>query len=183
MVERREKIQGALTRSNTLLLTFFRLFQLPAKHNSVDFFSLLSTMSSSSKDRGTAGSNNREDCQIHVDKDGESCVIKIESVGHEKMLREVLERLQQLSSEVQRSTASGQEKQLLEALQSISNKLKPLSEQLAEDQRQIQKKFDEIKQDVKEQQRSKGTLEKMLDKVDHLGRRKLESMVPSVAFD
>lgn len=118
----------------------------------------------------SSSSKGRDDCQIHVDKEGESCVIKIESVGQEKMLKEVLERLQQLSNEVQRSSG-GQDKQLLESLQSISNKLKPLSEQLADDQRQIQKKFDEIKQDVKEQQRSKGTLEKMSEKVDHLGRR------------
>ena len=54
-------------------------------------------MASSSKDRG---SNGREDCQIHVDKEGESCVIKIESVGQEKMLKELLNRFNSLKNEI-----------------------------------------------------------------------------------
>lgn len=70
----------------------------------------------------SSSSKGRDDCQINVDKEGESCMIKIESVGQEKILKEILERLQQLSNEVQRSSG-GQDKQVLDTLQSISNRV------------------------------------------------------------
>jgi len=150
-------------------------------------------MTSSSKDRG---SNGRDDCQIHVDKEGESCVIKIESVGQEKMLKELLDRFNSLKTEVNQFL-SGQQKQqqqpkeMLDAIQDMTAKLKPLEDQLqkvnkniGDDQIQLNKlhtdlnkKFDEIKQDLntfKEQQKnigsSKDVIDKILQKLDNLGR-------------
>lgn len=149
-------------------------------------------MTSSSKDRG---SNGRDDCQIHVDKEGESCVIKIESIGQEKMLKELLGRFNSLKSEVNQ-LLSGQQKQqqpkeMLDAIQDMTAKLKPLEDQLQKVNKNVgddhiqlnklhtdlNKKFDEIKQDLnsfKEQQKnigsSKDTLDKILHKLDNLGR-------------
>lgn len=146
-------------------------------------------MSSSSKDRG---SNAREDCQIHVDKEGESCVIKIESVGQEKMLKELIGRFNSLKGEVNQ-LLSGQQKprEMIDAIQDMTAKLKPLEDQLqrvnknvGDDHAQLNKlntdlnkKFDEIKQDLngfKDQQKnlgsSKDAMEKILQKLDHLGK-------------
>jgi chromosome segregation ATPase len=151
-------------------------------------------MTSSSKDRGSSG---RDDCQIHVDKEGESCVIKIESVGQEKMLKELLARFNSLKTEVNQ-LLTGQQKQqqpkeMLDAIQDMTAKLKPLEDQLqkvnkhvGDDHLQLNKihtdlnkKFDEIKQDLnsfKEQQKSLGpskdTMDKILQKLDNLGRSK-----------
>jgi chromosome segregation ATPase len=152
-------------------------------------------MTSSSKDRG---SNGRDDCQIHVDKEGESCVIKIESVGQEKMLKELLGRISSLKGEVNQ-LLTGQQKQqqspkeMHDAIQEMTAKLKPLEDQLqkvnkhvGDDHLQLNKihtdlnkKFDEIKQDLnsfKEQQKSLGpskdTMDKILQKLDNLGRSK-----------
>jgi chromosome segregation ATPase len=151
-------------------------------------------MTSSSKDRGSTG---RDDCQIHVDKEGESCVIKIESVGQEKMLKELLARFNSLKTEVNQ-LLTGQQKQqqpkeMLDAIQDMTAKLKPLEDQLqkvnkhvGDDHLQLNKihtdlnkKFDEIKQDLnsfKEQQKSLGpskdTMDKILQKLDNLGRSK-----------
>jgi chromosome segregation ATPase len=151
-------------------------------------------MTSSSKDRGSTG---RDDCQIHVDKGGESCVIKIESVGQEKMLKELLARFNSLKTEVNQ-LLTGQQKQqqpkeMLDAIQDMTAKLKPLEDQLqkvnkhvGDDHLQLNKihtdlnkKFDEIKQDLnsfKEQQKSLGpskdTMDKILQKLDNLGRSK-----------
>ena len=140
-------------------------------------------MSSSSKDRGNTP---RDDCQIHVDKEGESCVIKIESVGQEKMLKELLGRFNSLKSEVNQ-LVSGQQKQqqpkdIMNAIQDMTVKLKPLEEQVqkmnknvGDDHAQINKKFDEIKHDLhtfKDQQKtfgsSKDTMDKILQKLDNL---------------
>ena len=84
-------------------------------------------MTSSSKDRGNTG---REDCQIHVDKEGESCVIKIENVGQEKMLKELLTRFNSLKNEVNQ-LLSGQQKQqqpkeMIDAIQNMTSKLKTI---------------------------------------------------------
>ncbi len=143
-------------------------------------------MTSSSKDRG------RDDCQIHVDKEGESCVIKIESVGQEKILKELLSRFNSLKTEVNQLLSNQQPKEMMDAIQDITTKLKPLEEQLqkvnkhvGDDQIQlnkiqtdINKKFDEIKQDLnsfKEQQKnlgsSKDTIDKISQKLDNLGKR------------
>ncbi len=146
-------------------------------------------MTSSSKDRG------RDDCQIHVDKEGESCVIKIESVGQEKILKELLGRFNSLKTEVNQLLSSQQKqqqpKEMMDAIQDITTKLKPLEEQLqkvnkhvGDDhiqlnkiQTDINKKFDEIKQDLnsfKEQQKnlgsSKDTIDKISQKLDNLGK-------------
>jgi len=88
-------------------------------------------MTSSSKDRSI---NGRDDCQIHVDKEGESCVIKIESVGQEIMLIELLTRFNSLKSEVNQ-LLSGQQKQqqpkeMIDAIQDMTSRLKPLEDQL-----------------------------------------------------
>lgn len=149
-------------------------------------------MSSSSKDRGNTP---RDDCQIHVDKEGESCVIKIESVGQEKMLKELLGRFNSLKGEVNQ-LVSGQQKQqqpkdIMNAIQDITVKLKPLEDQLqkvnknvGDDHAQLNKlntdlnkKFDEIKQDLnsfKDQQKNLGTskdiMDKILHKLDNLGK-------------
>jgi len=145
-------------------------------------------MSSSSKDRGSHG---RDDCQIHVDKEGESCVIKIESVGQEKMLKELLGRFNSLKTEVDQLLIGQQKqqqpKEMLDAIQDMTSKLKPLEEQLQKVNKHIgdnqklhtdlNKKFDEIKQDLtnsKEQQKttglSKDVIEKILQKLDNLGK-------------
>jgi uncharacterized coiled-coil DUF342 family protein len=145
-------------------------------------------MSSSSKDRGSHG---RDDCQIHVDKEGESCVIKIESVGQEKMLKELLGRFNSLKTEVDQLLIGQQKqqqpKEILDAIQDMTAKLKPLEEQLQKVNKHIgdnqklhtdlNKKFDEIKQDLtnsKEQQKttglSKDVIEKILQKLDNLGK-------------
>lgn len=153
-------------------------------------------MTSSSKDRGSTN-NGRDDCQIHVDKEGESCVIKIESVGQEKMLKELLGRFNSLKTEVNQ-LISGQQKQqqpkeMLDAIQDITAKLKPLEDQLQKVNKHVgddhiqlnklntdlNKKFDDIKQDLntfKEQQKnlgsSKDIMEKILHKLDNLGKIK-----------
>jgi len=145
-------------------------------------------MTSSSKDRGSHG---RDDCQIHVDKEGESCVIKIESVGQEKMLKELLGRFNSLKTEVDQLLIGQQKqqqpKEMLDAIQDMTAKLKPLEEQLQKVNKHIgdnqklhtdlNKKFDEIKQDLtnsKEQQKptglSKDVIEKILQKLDNLGK-------------
>jgi uncharacterized coiled-coil DUF342 family protein len=145
-------------------------------------------MASSSKDRG---SNGREDCQIHVDKEGESCVIKIESVGQEKMLKELLDRFNSLKTEVNQLLSGQQPKEMIDAIQNMTAKLKPLEDQLQQVNKHIgddhiqlnklntdlNKKFDEIKQDLntfKDQQKnigsSKDAMEKILQKLDNLGR-------------
>lgn len=142
-------------------------------------------MTSSSKDRGNP--NSREDCQIHVDKEGESCVIKIESIGQEKMLKELLGRFNSLKSDVNQ-LVSGQQKSpgkdMTDVLVDMSAKLKPLEDQLqkvnkhvGDDHVQLNKKFDEIKQDLtslKDQQKQAGLnkdmLEKILQKLEQLGR-------------
>jgi uncharacterized coiled-coil DUF342 family protein len=145
-------------------------------------------MASSSKDRG---SNGREDCQIHVDKEGESCVIKIESVGQEKMLKELLDRFNSLKNEVNQLLSGQQPKEMIDAIQNMTAKLKPLEDQLQQVNKHIgddhiqlnklntdlNKKFDEIKQDLntfKDQQKnigsSKDAMEKILQKLDNLGR-------------
>ena len=150
-------------------------------------------MTSSSKDRG---SSNRDDCQIHVDKEGESCVIKIESVGQEKMLKELLGRFNSLKSEVNQ-LLTGQQKQqpskeMIDAIHDMTAKLKPLEDQLQKVSKHVgddhvqlnkihtdlNKKFDEIKQDLntsKDQQKSiepsKEILDKILQKLDNLGRK------------
>jgi len=149
-------------------------------------------MTSSSKDRG---SNGRDDCQIHVDKEGESCVIKIESVGQEKMLKELLDRFNSLKTEVNQ-LLTGQQKQqqpkeIIDAIQDMTSKLKPLEDQLQKVNKNVgddhiqlnklhtdlNKKFDEIKQDLnsfKDQQKnigpSKDTIDNILQKLDNLGR-------------
>ncbi len=138
-------------------------------------------MTSSSKDRGNTG---REDCQIHVDKEGESCVIKIESVGQEKMLKELLARFNSLKTEVNQLLSGQQPKEMIDAIQDMTAKLKPLEDQLqqmnkhvGDDHIQLNKKFDEIKQDLnsfKDQQKnigsSKDAMEKILQKLDNLGK-------------
>jgi peptidoglycan hydrolase CwlO-like protein len=145
-------------------------------------------MTSSSKDRGSHG---RDDCQIHVDKEGESCVIKIESVGQEKMLKELLGRFNSLKTEVDQLLIGQQKqqqpKEMLDAIQDMTAKLKPLEEQLQKVNKHIgdnqklhtdlNKKFDEIKQDLtnsKEQQKttglSKDFIDKILQKLDNLGK-------------
>jgi uncharacterized coiled-coil DUF342 family protein len=145
-------------------------------------------MASSSKDRG---SNGREDCQIHVDKEGESCVIKIESVGQEKMLKELLDRFNSLKNEVNQLLSGQQPKEMIDAIQNMTAKLKPLEDQLQQVNKHVgddhiqlnklntdlNKKFDEIKQDLntfKDQQKtigsSKDAMEKILQKLDNLGR-------------
>jgi chromosome segregation ATPase len=146
-------------------------------------------MTSSSKDRG---SNGRDDCQIHVDKEGESCVIKIESVGQEKMLKELLGRISSLKGEVNQ-LLTGQQKQqqspkeMHDAIQEMTAKLKPLEDQLQKVNKHVgddhkfhtdlNKKIDEIKQDLntfKEQQKtiipSKDSIDKILQKLDNLGK-------------
>ncbi|CAF4165102.1 unnamed protein product [Rotaria socialis] len=149
-------------------------------------------MTSSSKDYGNT---NRDDCQIHVDKEGESCVIKIESVGQEKILKELLNRFNSLKSEVDQFLV-GQEKQqqpkeMINALQDIAVKLKPLEDQLQKVNKYVgddhlrlnklhndlNKKFDEIKQDVnifKEQQKNivptKDIIDKILQKIDNIDK-------------
>jgi ABC-type transporter Mla subunit MlaD len=150
-------------------------------------------MTSSSKDRGS--NNGRDDCQIHVDKEGESCVIKIESVGQEKMLKELLDRFNSLKTEVNQ-LLTGQQKQqqpkeIIDAIQDMTSKLKPLEDQLEKVNKNVgddhiqlnklhtdlNKKFDEIKQDLnsfKDQQKnigpSKDTIDNILQKLDNLGR-------------
>ncbi|CAF2095392.1 unnamed protein product [Rotaria magnacalcarata] len=149
-------------------------------------------MTSSSKDYGNT---NRDDCQIHVDKEGESCVIKIESVGQEKVLKELLNRFNSLKSEVDQFLV-GQEKQqqpkeMINAIQDIAVKLKPLEDQLQKVNKYVgddhlrlnklhndlNKKFDEIKQDVntfKEQQKNivptKDIIDKILQKIDNIDK-------------
>ena len=149
-------------------------------------------MTSSSKDRGSAG---REDCQIHVDKEGESCVIKIESVGQEKILKELLTRFNSLKNEVNQ-LLSGQQKQqqpkeMIDAIQNMTSKLKPLEDQLQQVNKHVDddhvqlnklnndlnKRFDDIKQDLnsfKDQQKnlgsSKDAIEKILQKLDNIGK-------------
>jgi DNA repair exonuclease SbcCD ATPase subunit len=149
-------------------------------------------MTSSSKDRV---SNGRDDCQIHVDKEGESCVIKIESIGQEKMLKELIGRFNSLKNEVNQLLSEQQKqqqpKEMLDAIQDMTAKLKPLEDQLQKVNKNVgddhiqlnklhtdlNKKFDEIKQDLnsfKDQQKnigsSKDTMEKILQKLDNLGR-------------
>ena len=150
-------------------------------------------MSSSSKDRGSSG---KDDCQIHVDKEGESCVIKIESVGQEKMLKELLARVNSLKGELDRSLVGGQKQQtgsrdMVDAIQSMTGKLQPLEDRLekvtkyvGDDHAQltrlhadVNRRFDEIKQDLtsyNEQQKatvaSKETLNKILQKLENLGK-------------
>src|SRR4051812_36189395 len=88
-------------------------------------------MTSTSKDRSTI--NNRDDCQIHFDKEGESCVIKIESVGQEKMLKELLNRFNSLKTEINQLLSSQQQqqpKEMIDAIQDMTAKLKPLEDQL-----------------------------------------------------
>lgn len=149
-------------------------------------------MSSSSKD--IRSTNLREDCQIHVDKEGESCVIKIESIGQEKMLKELLGRFNSLKSEMNQLISNQQNspnKDTSNVIQDLTAKLKPLEDQLqqvnkhvGDDHVQLNKlntdlnlKFDEIKQDLntlKDQQKqngaSKDLMEKIMQKLDHLGR-------------
>ncbi|UJR29195.1 hypothetical protein I4U23_010409 [Adineta vaga] len=118
--------------------------------------------SSSSKDRGN---KSRDDCQIHVDKEGESCVIKIESVGQEKILKELVDRFTNLKSEID---------------QFLHHQQKPIDDQLQKSNHKLQidlnKKLDDIKQDFnqfKEQQKlhgiSKDLIDKILHKLDQLG--------------
>ncbi|CAF1047040.1 unnamed protein product [Didymodactylos carnosus] len=45
-------------------------------------------------------SKSKEDCNIKVDRDGESCVIKIESVGQASLLHEVVKQINDLKQEV-----------------------------------------------------------------------------------
>lgn len=150
-------------------------------------------MASSSKN---SESNNRDDCQIHVDKEGESCVIKIESVGQEKMLRELLLNFNSLKGEldqllIEQERKQPQSKEISNSIQDIAMKLKPLEDQLqkvnkyvADDHIQLNKlhtdlnkKFDDIKQDLysfKEQQKhmelSKDIVDKILQKLDNIGK-------------
>jgi DNA repair ATPase RecN len=162
-------------------------------------------MTSSSKDRGSHG---RDDCQIHVDKEGESCVIKIESVGQEKMLKELLGNFNSLKSEVNQ-LLSGQQKQqqpkeMLDAIQDMTAKLKPLEDQLQKVNKHVgddhvqlnkihtnlNKKFDEIKQDLntfKDQQKSlapsKDIMDKILQKLDHLGKlKKRKEIIKNILY-
>ncbi|CAF1215332.1 unnamed protein product [Rotaria sordida] len=149
-------------------------------------------MTSSSKDYGKPS---KDDCQIHVDKEGESCVIKIESVGQEKMLKELLDRFNSLKNELDQLLI-GQEKQqqpkdIINAIEDMTIKLKPLEDQLQKVNKHIgddhiqlnklhtdlNKKFDEIKQDLnhfKEQQKnfglSKDIIDKILQKLDNLDK-------------
>ena len=150
-------------------------------------------MSSSSKDRG---SNGKDDCQIHVDKEGESCVIKIESVGHEKMLKELLARVNSLKGELDQSLVGKKpetgSREMIDALQSMTAKLQPLEDrlekvnkyvgddhvQVARLHADVNRRFDEIKQDLisyNEQQKatgtSKETLNRILQRLENLGRK------------
>ncbi|CAF0993185.1 unnamed protein product [Adineta ricciae] len=115
--------------------------------------------SSSSKDRGN---KTRDDCQIHVDKEGESCVIKIESVGQEKILKELLERFNHFKAELDQ-LAVQQSKPIDEQLQKVNQKLHA----------DLNKKFDEIKQDLYQFQKTNGVskdlIDKILHKLDNLG--------------
>lgn len=126
--------------------------------------------SSSSKDRAN---KSRDDCQIHVDKEGESCVIKIESVGQEKMLKELLGQFNSLKAEVGQHSP----KETLDTLHEIATKLKPLEEQMHKANvklhTDLNKKLDEIRQDLhqfKEQVKSNGPSKDLLHKLDSLGR-------------
>ncbi|CAF4275921.1 unnamed protein product, partial [Rotaria sp. Silwood2] len=145
--------------------------------------------SSSSKDYAN---NSRDDCQIHVDKEGESCVIKIESVGQEKMLKELLGRFNSLKNEVdQLLVEQKQPKDIINAIQDMTTKFKPLEDQLQKVNKHVgddhiqlnklhtdlNKKFDDIKQDLnnfKEQQKnigpSKDIIDKILQKLDNLDK-------------
>lgn len=149
-------------------------------------------MSSSSKDRGHPG---RDDCQIHVDKEGESCVIKIESVGQEKMLKEVLERMNILKTDLNQlingSNKQQSSKEILDAVHELTTKFKAFEDQLqkmnkslTDDHQQahrsntdLNKKLDDIKHDfndLKQQQKNNGlpkeNLEKIQQKLDNLGK-------------
>ncbi|CAF0712063.1 unnamed protein product [Adineta steineri] len=152
-------------------------------------------MSSSSKDRGN---KSKDDCQIHVDKEGESCVIKIESIGQEKMLKELLGRFNSLKTEVDQLLVEQQKqqqppKEIVTAIQDITTKLQPLENQLQQVNKYVgdnhklhndlNKKFDEILQDLnhfKEQQKhlglSKDTLDKILQKLDYLDKSDLQNL-------
>ncbi|CAF3532893.1 unnamed protein product [Rotaria sp. Silwood1] len=151
-------------------------------------------MTSSSKDNTN---NNKDDCQIHFDKEGESCVIKIESVGQEKMIKELLNHFNSFKNEInqllvgQQKQQQQQPKDLTNVIQDITAKFKPLEDQLqkinkyvGDDHIQLNKlhidlnkKFDEIKQDLssfKEQQNnlgsSKDLIDKILQKLDNLDK-------------
>ena len=150
-------------------------------------------MTSSSKEL-----NLREDCQIHVDKEGESCVIKIESIGQEKMLKELIGRFNSLKGDVNQLLTGQQKspnKDMTDVIQDITAKLKPLEDQLQKVNKHVgddhvqlnklntdlNKKLDEIKQDLnsfKDQQKqfgsSKELMEKIVQKLDHLGRERSE---------
>ena len=161
-------------------------------------------MTSSSKDRGSTG---REDCQIHVDKEGESCVIKIESVGQEKILKELLARFNSLKNEVNQLLSSQQKqqqpKEMIDAIQGMTAKLKPLEDQLQQVNKHVgddhvqlnklnndlNKKFDDIKQDLnsfKDQQKnlgaSKDAMEKIVQKLDNLGKEHASIVIKEEDF-
>ncbi len=112
------------------------------------------------------------------------------------MIKELLGRFNSLKNEVNQ-LLSGQQKQqqpkeMIDAIQDMTAKLKPLEDQLqlvnkhvGDDHLQLNKlhtdlnkKFDEIKQDLnsfKEQQKnlgsSKDTIDKISQKLDNLGKR------------
>ena len=109
-------------------------------------------MSSTGRDRSNA--TNRDDCQIHVDKEGESCVIKIESVGQEKMLKEILDRMTNMKNDFQQLANRSQSKELQDSLHDLNSKMKSIDDQIQKFSKNLQddhrsqndwnKKLDEI---------------------------------------
>ena len=147
-------------------------------------------MISSSKDHEHKG---KDDCQVHLDKEGESCVIKIESVGQEKILKELLNNFYSLKNEINQLLIEQQQqpKDVINIIQEIITKFKLLEDQLhridkhvGDDHVQLNRlytelnqKFDEMKQDLnnfQEQQNNIGSLKdminKILQKLEYFGR-------------
>ena len=152
-------------------------------------------MSSSGKERGHPSTTPRDDCHIHVDKEGESCVIKIESVGQEKMLKEILDRMTVLKTDLNQllngsATKQNSSKEILDSLHELNGKIKLIDDHLQKfgknlhdeqrSQTDLNKKLDEIKHDfneMKQQQKNNGPTEKIQQKLDQIGRRSVRETI------